>query len=245
LNVRYALIADIHGNLPALEASLADLSKRGADHVFHLGDLVGYGPWPDEVVERIREAGVQGISGNFDSAIAAGHEPRAADRSSVANFRWTAERVHASTRAFLGALPFRMDHRPAGGHTTGPTLVLVHATPTLNTVAWWSHEPDQFHRDMIRHAGARAGDLICFGHIHRPWYRQVDGVHLVSVGSVGRPKDADPRCCYALVDVDPGDGGVQVEFVRVEYDVERAAGEILRSGLPEEFAAFLHGAGAS
>jgi predicted phosphodiesterase len=242
--VRYALIADIHGNLPALEATLDHLRSRAADQLFHLGDLVGYGPWPNEVVERIRGAGVQGISGNFDSAVAAGLEPGSDDPSSVANFHWTAERVTASHRAFLGSLPFRMDHRPFGGHTAGPTLVLVHATPTLNTVAWWAHHPDEFHLEMIRHAGARPGDLICFGHIHRPWYRQIEGVHLVSTGSVGRPKDGDRRCCYTLVDVDPG-GGVAVEFVRVDYDVERAAGEIRRSGLPEEYAAFLHTAGAS
>jgi predicted phosphodiesterase len=94
---------------------------------------------------------------------------------------------------------------------------------------------------MARQAGLKAGDVLCFGHTHKPWHRAVDGVHFVNTGSVGRPKDGDWRAGYVLLDVGAGD--VLVEFVRVEYDVEAAARGIVAAGLPEEFAEFLRTGG--
>jgi diadenosine tetraphosphatase ApaH/serine/threonine PP2A family protein phosphatase len=94
---------------------------------------------------------------------------------------------------------------------------------------------------MAEHAGAAAGDVVCFGHTHRPWHRVVEGIHFVNTGSVGRPKDGDPRAGY--VEVDAGGDEPTVEFVRVEYDVERAAEAILRSGLPNDFAEYLRTGG--
>ena len=149
------------------------------------------------------------------------------------SFGWTKAHCAAETKRFLGELPFRLDVRPRGGHAGGATLVLVHGTPTLNTLYWTRDRSDDFCRKMIARAGAIAGDVIAFGHTHLPWHRMVDGVHLVNTGSVGRPKDGDPRAGYALLDLA---AGVAIEHVRVAYDVERAARAIVEAGLPEEFA---------
>jgi predicted phosphodiesterase len=92
--------------------------------------------------------------------------------------------------------------------------------------------------------GAKVGDVVCFGHTHKPWHRVVDEVHFVNTGSVGRPKDGDPRAGYVLLDV-AGPGQVRVEIVRVEYDVEHAASAILASSLPHEFADYLRTGGKS
>lgn len=247
--MRYALISDIHANLPALDAVLADIQASGAaDAVYHLGDLVGYAPWPDEVVDRLRREGIPGVAGNYDSTVGAGHkhcgcryeDPRQ-EELSHRSYAWTRERVSATTRTALAALPFSITLRPNGGHQGGPRLMLVHGTPTLNTLYWTADRDDEFARKMIAHAGLAAGDVLAFGHTHLPWHRTVDGVHLVNAGSVGRPKDGDPRAGYVVVTA--RDGTATVDFRRVGYDVASAAEAICRSGLPVEFAEYLRSGG--
>ncbi|MDV3295803.1 MAG: metallophosphatase family protein [Brachybacterium paraconglomeratum] len=252
--MRYALISDVHANLPALEAVLADIASRSdITATYHLGDLVGYAPWPNETVTRLREAGIAGIAGNYDSTVATDYkhcgckyeDPRQEELSHL-SYAWTRQHVTPATKAFLGALPFRLDVRVGGGHQAGLTLILVHGTPTLNTLYWTEDRPDDFCRKMAAHAGARAGDVIAFGHTHKPWHRAVDGVHFANTGSVGRPKDGDWRAGYALVTLTGGTGSstVEVEQVRVEYDLERAMAGVRASTLPDEFAEMLHTGGS-
>ena len=245
---RIALLSDVHANLPALEAVLADIEQRRPDAAYHLGDLVGYAPWPDEVVALLGARGIPGVSGNYDSTVATRYrhcgcryEDPEQERLSHLSYEWTLARVSAATRQALAALPFRLDLRPFGGHQAGPRVVLVHGAPTLNTLYWTEDRPDEFCRKMAAHAGLSAGDVIAFGHTHRPWHRQVDGIHFVNTGSVGRPKDGDPRGGYVLLDIGADEIGVQ--FVRVEYDVARAVVGIRDSGLPDELAAYLEAGG--
>lgn len=243
--MRLALISDIHANLPALRAVLDDLAARaGISATYHLGDLVGYAPWPDETVALLRSEGVQGIAGNYDSTVATDYkhcgcryeDPRQ-EALSHESYAWTRTHVSGETKRFLGSLPFRLDLRPCGGHAPGPTVVLVHGTPTLNTLYWTADRPDSFCLKMAEHAGARPGDVICFGHTHVPWHREVGGIHFVNTGSVGRPKDGDWRAGYVLLDL-AGDAPA-VEFVRVEYDLDEAMAGIRASELPDEFADYL------
>lgn len=246
--MRCALISDVHGNLPALEAVLADIDSRSFDATYHLGDLVGYAPWPNEVVALIASRGIAGVAGNYDSTVATAYrhcgcryEDPVQEALSHRSYAWTLAHVSAATRRHLAALPFRLDIRPRGGHQSGPQLILVHGTPVLNTVYWTEDRTDAFATDMANRAGARAGDVMAFGHTHLPWERTAAGVRLVNTGSVGRPKDGDWRAGYASLTF--GERGVEVEFVRVPYDVERAAAGIEGSELPDEFALFLRSGG--
>ncbi|MBI4521272.1 MAG: metallophosphoesterase family protein [Gemmatimonadetes bacterium] len=247
--MRLALISDIHANLPALEAALASVRSEAPDAVYHLGDLVGYGPWPDEVVALLRAEGIAGVSGNYDSTVALDaehcgcrYEDPLQERLSHASFEWTKQRVSAATRWLLGALPFRIDLRPAGGHASGPRLVFVHGTPTLNTLYWTEDRPDSFFRKMAGHAGLKDGDLIAYGHTHLPYVRRVDDVTYVNCGSVGKPKDGDPRGSYAIVEHQPHAWSVRI--VRFDYDVARAAQAVRDQGLPSELADLLVSGGA-
>jgi hypothetical protein len=182
-----------------------------------------------------------GIAGNYDSTVATDYDhcgckaetPRQEELSHF-SYEWTRHHVSPETKRFLGTLPFRMDLRPRGGHKSRPQLILVHGTPTLNTLYWTEDRPDSFCTMMARAAGAREGDLIAFGHTHKPWHRVVEGVHFLNAGSVGKPKDGDWRAGYMLVEAGEEFGGI--EFVRVEYDLERAVEGILASELPDEFA---------
>jgi len=250
MSMRYALISDVHANLPALEAVLAAIDARGdIDAVYHLGDLVGYAPWPDEVVALIRERAIAGVAGNYDSTTATGYEhcgcrsehPRREELSHL-SYAWTRANVSEETKRWLAGLPFRIDIRPLGGHTPGPRLVLVHGNPVLNTVYWAEDRSDTFCLKMAERLGTRRGDAVAFGHTHRPWHRVVDGIHFINTGSVGRPKDGDWRAGYAVVDMDAGNT-VHAAFVRVEYDIARATRAIRSSSLPDEFAAYLETGG--
>ena len=247
--MKYALISDIHANRPALEAVLATIAARGdIDAIHHLGDLVGYAPWPNEVVAMIRRAEIPGISGNYDSTVAmrykhCGCRSENARQEELAHqsFAWTVARVSPETSRYLRSLPFRLDLRPLGGHQSGPTVRLVHGNQVLSTVYVTEDRPDEFLERMAAAMGARAGDTICFGHTHKPWHRIVGGIHFVNTGSVGRPKDGDPRAGFVVLDV--SDAATVVEFVRVDYDIEEAARGILASELPDEFADFLRTGG--
>jgi predicted phosphodiesterase len=248
--MRYALISDIHANLPALEAVFAHIDERDdVDAIYHLGDLVGYAPWPDEVVALLRERGIAGVAGNYDSTTATDYEhcgcryedARQEELSHV-SYAWTRAHVSAEAKRWLGGLPFRIDVRPLGGHTGGPRLILVHGNPVLNTVYWTEDRSDEFCLKMAEHLGAKAGDVVAFGHTHKPWHREIEGLHFVNTGSVGRPKDGDARAGYVVVGI--GAGEPTVEFDRVEYDVERAAGGIRDSELPDDFADYLEAGGA-
>lgn len=221
--MRWAILSDVHANLPALEAVLTHDAFRGEpavdpeadprrhgkiDGVFHLGDLVGYAPWPNEVVALLHERGIPGVAGNYDSTVASGHDhcgcryedPRQAELSHL-SYSWTRRHVSAETRRRLRALPFALDLRVGGGHTSGPTLHLFHGAPTLNTLYWHEDRDDGFCLRMADRVGARPGDVLAFGHTHVPWHREIDEIHFVNAGSVGRPKDGDPRACFVVLEV--------------------------------------------
>lgn len=249
--MRYALLSDIHANLPALDAVLADIVQRpDAEAIYHLGDLVGYAPWPNEVASRIRKAGILGVAGNYDSTTATDYkhcgcryENPQQEALSHESYEWTRAHVTSETKRYLATLPFRIDLHPLGGHQAGPKVTLLHGNHVLNTVYVTEDRPDSFLAKIGAGVGANAGDVVCVGHTHVPWHRVVDGVHYVNTGSVGRPKDGDWRAGYVLLDV--GHDEPKVTFIRVPYDVGAAMTAIRASTLPDAFADFLQTGGVT
>jgi predicted phosphodiesterase len=240
--MQIALLSDVHANLHALDAVLTDIASHPEiAATYHLGDLVGYQAHPNEVITRLAERGVMGVSGNYDSTVAhrykhCGCRADTPEQEALAHesFAWTLATVTEASRAALAALPFRLELKPLGGHTAGPTLHLMHATPTNNLVYVTAARSDDFLRKMGEQSGATSGDVVAFGHTHKPWQRVVDGVLYVNTGSVGRPKDGDPRAGWTLLRI--SEQGPSATQRRVTYDVAGACAALKAAGLPEAFA---------
>jgi putative phosphoesterase len=230
--MRLAVFSDVHGNLPALDAVLADIGERRVDGVYCLGDLVGYGAFPNEVVERIRAAAIPTIMGNYDDGVGFERDDcgcayreereRALGQQSL---EWTKSHTSPANRAFLRSLAGQMRF-DAGGRR----YLLVHGSPRKLNEYLFEDRPLSSFQHI---AGSSNADVILFGHTHRPYAKTVDTVTFINVGSAGKPKDGDWRACYALLDTEEP---AAVAFVRVTYDVKTIAEAIRSSDLPDEFA---------
>jgi putative phosphoesterase len=237
------VFGDVHGNLPALEAAFEDMNDRGlGEERYCLGDLVGYGTSPNEVVEFVRSRSIPTITGNYDRGVGDDSddcgcayqtdvERRRGDRS----IAWTNEAITEDNRTYLRDL----DERIAFG-LGDLRVVLVHGSPRRVNEYLYEDRPDESFERLLDLVEA---DVLVCGHTHLPYHRELPGNrHVVNAGSVGKPKDGDPRACYAVLSADGA--AFDVEFHRVEYDVERAATAIEESGMPSAFADMLReGAG--
>lgn len=228
-----ALLYDVHGNLPALEAVLADVEERDVDGIVFGGDYALKGPHPSECVDRIRETGMPAIRGNTDVEILE-QEPIGSPDPLVA---WTRQQLGAGRRRWLAQRPFEHRIRPPSGSSPRDDLLLVHATPTdieavlllePHPYEGWPVTPDADAKEMI---GDAVANLIVFGHIHSASEGAVAGQPVRSVGSVGFPWDGDPRAAYAIAEW--RDGGWNVDDIRVAYDHEAVADEIESSEIPD------------
>jgi predicted phosphodiesterase len=228
-----AVLTDIHANLPALHAALARVDALGIERVYCGGDLVGYGPHPNEVCALIAERGIPTIYGNYDYAIARDlddcgcayvtpHDRELGQRS----VEWTLAHTDEAAKAFMRELPF--DLRFAVGDVP---VHLVHGSPRKVNEYLFEDKPGRLYERLA--AGERDRALV-FGHTHRPWVRDHGGVRFVNCGSVGKPKDGDPRGAFAVLDASSGDLRVTIE--RVAYDADAVAAEVRTAGLPGEYA---------
>src|ERR671936_311675 len=224
---RVAVITDVHANLPALRAALAHIDELGVDELYCGGDLVGYGPHPNEVCALIAERAIPTIYGNYDYAIARDltdcgcayvtPEDRELGQRSV---DWTLAHTDRASKDFLRELPF--DLRFAIGDTN---VHLVHGSPRKVNEYLFQDKPARLYERL---AAAEQADVLVFGHTHRPWVHEYGGVLFVNCGSVGKPKDSDPRGAFAVLDATSGELRVRIE--RVAYDAEAVAAEVREAG---------------
>ena len=233
--MRIALLSDVHGNRHALEAVLADIDRQRPDRVYCLGDLVGYGAHPNEVIDLIRARGIPTVLGNYDDGVGFDRDEcgcaytdpemrRLGDQS----LAWSKAQVTPENKAFLRSLAphLRLE-------VEGKRLLLVHGSPRkINEYVYEDRPP----ASLERIAQSAEADLLAFGHTHLPYVKPVAGVLLVNDGSVGKPKDGDPRAAYAILEI-----GRQITAAihRVAYDVAQAAAAVRASGLPAHFADLL------
>ena len=231
---RIAVITDIHGNLPALEASLDAIDAIGVDDVYCGGDLVGYGPHPNQVCALIADRGIPTIYGNYDYAIARNLDDcgcayvtphdRELGQQSVA---WTLEHTDQAAKDYMRVLPFDL-HFLLGDQD----VHLVHGSPRKVNEYLFEDKPASLYERLAK---AEQAQVLVFGHTHKPWIREYGGVLFVNCGSVGKPKDGDPRAAFAILEADQT-GAVRASVERVPYDAETVAREVAAAGLPGEYA---------
>ena len=224
--MRLAIVSDIHGNLTALEAVVADIERRGVDRVIHGGDLALVGARPAEVVDRVRELGWPGIVGNTDELLWRPQQRAVQERNAPklrSLLRLLFDEFAPVTRELLGEERMTwLRQLPAEYHEDG--LALVHASPGD---LWRAPQPGAPDAELSSTYGPLAATLAVYGHIHRPYVRRLHGLVVTNSGSVGSPFDGDPRASYLLVSSGDAEG------VRVEYDVHREAATVLRSDYPD------------
>lgn len=235
---RIVIFGDIHANLPALEAVFEDMAQRGLDsNLYCLGDLVGYGTFPNEVVELIRDHGIPTIIGNYDQGV--GHssddcgcayrteEDRALGNQSIAwSNAHTSDKNKAYLRQLVRDIPLQLGEM---------RVLLAHGSPRRINEYLYEDRPDSSLERIMDQAQA---DVLVVGHTHKPYHRILpSGRHVVNAGSVGKPKDSDPRACYIVLSAQ--EEQLDVEFIRVPYDVERAARAIEATEMPDPYAQML------
>jgi putative phosphoesterase len=228
-----AVITDIHANLPALEAALERIDELGIERVYCGGDLVGYGPHPNEVCGLIEERGIPTIYGNYDYAIARDlddcgcayvtQHDRELGQQSV---DWTLANTEQRAKDFMRELPF--DLRFEVGDRS---VHLVHGSPRKVNEYLFEEKPASLYERL---AAAEEADALVFGHTHKPWVREYGGVLFANCGSVGKPKDGDPRGAFAVLR--PARRHPDVLIERVAYDAEAVARQVAAAGLPAEYA---------
>jgi putative phosphoesterase len=208
----------VHANLPALEAVLDDMPA--VDRVYCAGDVVGYNPWPAECVERVREVAAATVRGNHDRTVETPERYRA-NRMAEAGLERAKAALSADQREWLDGLP--RAETVAGGR-----FLLVHSHPAAEREDAYVY-PEEF-PTLDRHMGDHDG--IVLGHTHVQGCREVAGGVVCNPGSVGQPRDGDPRAGYAVLDA-TADGADAVETRRVSYDIDRVAEAVREAGLPE------------
>lgn len=253
--MKIALFSDIHANLPALEACLKSIEENKPDAIYCLGDLVGYNVWANEVVNEIRRRGIPTIAGNYDQGMGlmsndcgcAYKTEKDKDLGNV-SIAFTNSILKDDERKYLRTLPsnikveFQLNHDKLN-------LLLVHGSPRkINEYLF----EDRDEKSLLRIMEDADADIMCFGHTHKPYHRVLPSQptenthyrHAINIGSVGKPKDGIPNGCYVLLHINAESSilnkdTVHVEFVRFEYDVEKAAKAVEDSILPNEFAEML------
>ncbi|MBX3385329.1 MAG: metallophosphoesterase family protein [Phycisphaeraceae bacterium] len=240
-----AIISDVHGNAPALKAVIADIKNRAIDRMVCLGDIIGYGPDPLECVDLVRRHAEWSLMGNHDFAVL--YEPTNFNPGAETAAYWTraqfdAEADEAKRREryeFLGRLPVRVVEKTA----EGLPVLAVHGSPRRPINEYIFKEDVVNAPDKVTTILDRVQRLCVVGHTHVPGvftdepdfyppneltentYRFIDEKAIVNVGSVGQPRDGDPRACYAILHPD------RIEFVRVPYDIDAIANKI--KAIPE------------
>jgi predicted phosphodiesterase len=253
--MKIALFSDIHANLPALEAFFEDVEKRLPDAIYCLGDLVGYNIWPNEVINAIRKRNIPTIAGNYDFGIG-----RTSDDCGCAyktdhekemgkiSISYTNSVVGEDERLYLRTLPayIRLEFQLNDDKVN---LLLVHGSPRkINEYLF----EDREEKSLLRIIEQAEADILCFGHTHKPYHRILNSEkegfphfrHAINIGSVGKPKDGNPQGGYVMLTINENTDvsdkeSVKVDFIRFDYDIEKAAKAVIDSALPDEYAEML------
>ena len=236
--MKYAILGDIHANLDALNAVLADSKKEGVTHYVSIGDVVGYNAYPSECLETLRGMKIPIVRGNYDHYCSIDQDTEGFHPVAAEVINWTRKQLTPEQRAFLKTLPYTMRVE---------TFTLVHST--LDAPEKWGYVLDRY--DAEANFNYQTTSVCFYGHTHIPIaFEKGDDIrsglyqkikiklgrkYFINVGSVGQPRDRDPRAAYVIFDMLSN----TVEIRRVDYDIKAAQARIREAGLPERVASRL------
>ena len=228
--MRIALVSDLHANLPALEAVLDHTRQEGAEVIWNLGDSVGYGAFPEEVVQNLRRLDALSTLGRYDRQVVRFKKrkekwQRSKEREEYLALEWVYDQLSKKSRKYL-----RFLSREIRMKVQGKRVLLTHGCPGAEDGYLSADTPE---KQLAKLAHEAKAELILCGCSHQPFARTVEGVWFISPGSAGLPRDGDPRAAYAIVEV--GREETQVFPHRVAYDIERLVVELNRHELPNAF----------
>jgi putative phosphoesterase len=226
-----SFISDIHGNLPALEAAVADAKKKGASRIICAGDITGYGPFPDKVCNFIQKGHIPAIIGNYDQKVL---KTAKQGTPSIANMKkkkreillWTVRNINNQNRKYLSNLPHYLDLKIP----SGKNILVVHGSPVSIEDTIY---PSITKRGLEKKLRETHPDILICGHTHIPFVRRIGRILVVNCGSTGHPVDGDPRPSYALIRVKPG-SIPSGRIVRFDYDWDRTITMLKKTSLPDE-----------
>jgi putative phosphoesterase len=242
--MKIVLFSDIHANLPAFSKAIELIDEQAPDAVYCLGDLVGYNVWPNEIIREIRRRRIATIAGNHDAKV----KKLTAAQLAEPGKNYAYSLIGDDEKKYLSALPahIRVEYQLNNDQLA---MLLVHGSPSSNDEYLLEDKDENAFLDVFRKAEA---DILCFGHSHKPYHRilkdEADGLiryrHAINIGSVGKPKDGTPKGCFVVLKIQEDSNNqdaetIQVDFVRFDYDVEKAAKAVEDSPLSNEFADML------
>lgn len=239
-----SIFSDIHANLSAMKAVRGAIEASRTDFVYCLGDIGGYASCPNESQQEVISMGCQTVMGNYDESVGNNlqdcgcHYIKPFDiEMSNTSFMWTREHTSEENKKWLRSLPKEIRFE-----IEGKRVLLCHGSPRSTTEYLFETRSDGYLKQFTAGGSSDAqADIIIFGHTHVPYHSTVDGTHFINTGSVGRPKDGDPRAGYCVVTITGST--VSVEQVRVPYDIDETVKGIREAGLPEYFAQYLQTGG--
>ncbi|MFD2741792.1 MULTISPECIES: metallophosphoesterase family protein [Sphingobacterium] len=241
--MKIAFFSDIHANLHAFEAMLEDLDSQRPDTAYCLGDLVGYHIYPNEVIEEIRRRGIATLKGNHDEKVDSIITTPESLNEKGENYAY--HLIREDNRNYLKKLPALINIGFTFEEVTFK-IALAHGSTRRIDEYILIDTDENYVLELLDEADA---DILIVGHSHKPYHRiiqTVQGVfkHVINLGSVGKPKDGDLKGCYALLTINNNSSlllrnNINVEFRRVNYDLEASAKAIETSTLPSEFAVAL------
>ncbi|PSP79553.1 YfcE family phosphodiesterase [Halobacteriales archaeon QS_1_68_20] len=238
-NPNYTVVfGDIHGNITALEAVFENMADHGFNSdLYCLGDLVGYGTYPNEVVEFVRSRSIPTVMGNYDRGVGdnsddcgCAYQSETEQRRANKSIAWTNKMITEGNRDYLRTLERQIELELGDLR-----ILLVHGSPRRINEYLHEDRPDSSFERLLDSVDI---DVLVCGHTHLPYHKELpSGRHVINAGSVGKPKDGDSRACYIVLTADGDD--LNVEFHRVEYDIEHIVRSIEDTEMPDAFAEML------
>ena len=227
--MRLAVISDVHSNIYALEEVLKDIDSRNIDRVVCAGDLVGYNPFPNQVIDKIKDEEIETVQGNYDDAIGfsrivcgCDYTTEKSKKIGLNSIQFSGEKTTEDNKEFLQKLPQELKLE-----LKEYTALMVHGSPRrLNEYLYADSEEV---KEVVEELEE---DILICGHTHKPYHQVINSKHVINVGSIGKPKHGNPNAIYTIIEVK--EGKVKTEFIEVPYPVEKVTSKIKETNLANE-----------